>query len=95
MDRMKYFMLKYVKRFSFVIDKFFRGKHIVKVSPVLTAGILIFSTSMLSVSCKTCKCPAYSMHETNKPNTSNASKDQNFLFDKRMADVKTGINQSI
>jgi hypothetical protein len=95
MEKMNYFLLKNVKNYMFIIDKFLNGKHIVKVSPVLITCILILLTSMLSVSCKTCKCPAYSMHETNKPNTSNASKDQDFLFDKRMADVKTGINQSI
>lgn len=92
---MSYFVLKNVKEYMPIIDKILTGKHIVKISPVLITGILILLTSILSVSCKTCKCPAYSMHETYKVNTNNASKDQDFLFDKRMADVKTCINQSI
>lgn len=54
-------------------------------------SILLFMT----VSCKTCKCPAYSMHEPKKSNIPGTSKDMNILFDKRLADAKTCINRSI
>lgn len=95
MEGMSYFMLKNVKKYMFIIDKFSPGKLVVKIPPVLITGILIFSTSVLSFSCKTCKCPAYSRQETNRTNTSNTSNTGDFLFDKRLANAKTGLNQSI
>lgn len=95
MNMMRYFMLKNVKNSAFNTDKFLYEKFIVNISPVLITGFLIISTSILNVSCKTCKCPAYSMHEINKANTTGASKEGNFLFDKKLANAKNGINQSI
>ncbi len=79
----------------FIIDHISLGKQIVKVPKMLITAILIFLTSMLLVSCRTCKCPAYSINEIHRNNISNVSEYPVFLFDKRLPNAKTVINQSI
>ena len=92
---MRYFMLKKVKNTKCYKVKFLLGKFIVNISPVFIAIILFFSSAIMNVSCKTCKCPAYSMHEMNKTSTTGTSKDGNILFDKSLENAKNGLNRSI
>jgi len=94
-DIMSYFMLKNVKNTMYTNLKFLCRKFIVNTFQVFIAITLFFSTIIMNVSCKTCKCPAYSMQEMDKIHTTGEFKSSNFLFDKRFENAKTGLNQSI
>lgn len=58
-------------------------------------AIFCLLNCLLFGSCKTCKCPAYSMYEMNKTSTTGTSKDGNILFDKSLENAKNGLNRSI